>query len=295
MISDCAYYKKIQLLEKRKTFLIRKEIIMAKPKLQSYIRYRASLVEAVLFGRVEITGPGATDYQLITDPRPVNSTTRTDMIMFILPKQPVRSVQCDITITGCNSSNAFGAGTASDKMSITALTAQNSGTLVTKSGTDPVYWKSVASVAVDSTNHGTAGESYDLWGVLKWNDDSADMSAGFADLMVVTSSDITPGGTSQPVPNRMDPAYTIISIRPNNTFAMSQRYVSNNYAGGIGRLRGRSVTLLQEMREDGGALVTEFIYLLNAHFNETPTSAPDNADVTMSATGFFDAELHYEP
>jgi hypothetical protein len=113
---------------------------MAKPKLQSYIRYRASLVEAVLFGRVEITGAGATDYQLISDPRPVNSTTRTDMVMFILPKQPVGLVACDITITGCNSSNAFGADVASDKMSITALTAQNSGKLVTLTGTDPVYW-----------------------------------------------------------------------------------------------------------------------------------------------------------
>jgi hypothetical protein len=267
---------------------------MAKPKLQSYIRPLVTLVETVNFGSVEITGAGATDFQLVYN-KPEYTTTRTDLIMFILPRKPVGLVQADITITGVNSSNAFGAGTAADEMSVPVLSAKDTGILVTKSGTDPVYWKSVSSIAVDTTNHGTPGEIFDLIGVPKWTDMDADGSDGFVELIYVTSEDITPGPTRMPIANRMEGVYTSIDIRPNNTFTMSQKYVTNNWANGIGRLRGRKVTLLLELRADGGALIDEFIYLGNACFNEAPINAADNSEMTVSASGYFETEIHYEP
>jgi hypothetical protein len=267
---------------------------MAKPKLQSYIRPMVTFVETVNFGTVEITGSGATDYQLVYN-KPTYTSTRTDLIMFILPRKPVGANACKIIITGVNSSNAFGAGTASDEMTVPALSAKNLGILVTKSGTDPIYWKSVSSVSLDGTSHGTAGEQYDIIGVPKWNDTDADGSDGFVELIYVTSEDITPGATRMPVANRMDAVYDSIDIRPDNTFTMAQRYVTNNWVHGIGRLRGRKVTILLELREDGGALVAEYIYLGNACFNEAPIAAPDNGDMTVNATGYFEVELHYEP
>jgi hypothetical protein len=133
-----------------------------------------------------------------------------------------------------------------------------------------------------------------LWGIILHNDNDATMANGFADLMYVTSSDVTPGGTRMPVANRMDPVYVSIAVRPNNTFTMSQSYVSNNYAGSFSRLRGRNITILLELRADGGALVEEYIFLLNCAFNEIPTSMPDNSMLTVSASGYFDAEMHIE-
>ena len=267
---------------------------MAQPKLQSYIRERYTLIQMIIAGTIEITGSGATDYQLVYN-RDEYTTTRTDMLAFILSQRPVEGNACKITLTGVNSSNAFGAGTPADEITIPAYTAVGKGALVTLTGTDPVYWKSIASVALDGTDHGTIGEMYDIVLLPKWNDnDAVDGSDGFCDLRYVRGGDITPGATMTPIADRMDPVATSIAIRGSNTFTISANYVTNNYVNGLARLKGRKLCFLKEIRENGGAQVVEYIYLGNAVLNEVPISMPDNAEMMVNATGYFDKIIHYE-
>lgn len=267
---------------------------MSNPKLQSYIRYRYTLIQGVIAGTVEITGSGASDHQLVYN-RDVYTSTRSDLLAFILPQRPVGERACKITITGVNSSNNFGSPSASDAMVVPALSAHGAGVLVTKAGTDPVYWRSVTAVSVDATDHGSPGELYDIVLVPKWNDDDPTGINGFCDLKFVRSSDITPGATTMPIPDRMDAVATSIAIRGDNTFAISANYVTNSYVKGLARLKGRRLTLLMEVRESGGAEVTEYIYLVNAVLNEVPISMPDNAELMVNATGYFDKIIHYTP
>lgn len=266
---------------------------MANPKLQSYIRYRVTLVEAVIAGTVEITGSGASDYQIVWE-RSTYTTARTDMIMFIMAKRPVKGIQCDITITGLNNSSGSFASSASDEMSVPAYTSMDKGIVVLHTAT-VYYWQSATAVAVDSTNHGTTGEQYDLILVPKWNDNDSDGSDGFCDLHYVRGGDISAGATKAPIADRMDPNYSIIDVRPDNTFTLSANYVSNSYQNGLAWLKGRNLTFLMEIRENGGAEVVEYVYLTGAVVNTLPISMPDNGEVMNNGDGFFDRAVHYAP
>lgn len=268
---------------------------MAQPVLQSSIRTRYTLVQMIVAATIEITSDTATGDQVVYN-RDVYTTTRTDMIAFVVAQRPNEGAAMAFTPTGLNVSDNFVAPSAGDAITVPALTPMGTGILLTKSGSDPCYWKSITAVDVNNSTHGTAGEMYDIVFLPKWNDDDlVDGSDGFCDIRYARGGDVSPGATMMPIADRMDAVNVSIAVRGSNTFTLSTDYVSNSYANGIARLRGRKVCLLFEFRENGGAKVTEYLYLGNAVVNELPLSMPDNAVLTINASGYFDRSISYAP
>jgi len=236
-----------------------------------------------LFAVIEIiTGTAAV---LNTDYFTVDKDTTTDsVVLFMVPRTPIRSTAVKGIVSGLNSDS----DNPSDATTVAALKQADSAILVLNSAA-AATWTDVSSFALDAASFGTAGDLVELIGV-----PNPTVDGNWTGVNYIRSFDVTPGQTIEPVPSEMEPALVTRRVRQEQTFDISGEYVDNNT--GLPVIRGQdTVCLLVEQHEDGGPVVSEYWILGNAAVQDTPVSAPDNAALSISATGSFRRRLIYAP
>lgn len=249
-----------------------------KPKMQSYNVYKYSLVDMVFFGTVEILGGGSTlnTHFFYKD----EDTATTALTLFLCPARPVGAVAIGATV-----SSSGGSGTPAE-ITIAAYTQEGTASLVTASGGAACTATDVSAVALHATNFGSAGDMVD---VLGFKDPRTD--ANYTELSYVQSNDDNPGNVMLPVANQMEAQKAVIRQRGTNGVSLTQNYVDNNT--GIPKLRGREVTLLIEVHENGGPVVTEYQMFGQCAVGEVSKSDPENALSIISASGTYRKKCVY--
>lgn len=255
---------------------------MNKPKTQAHQSYYYSLVGMTLFATIEIiTGSGDT---LNTDYFTVDKdTTAESVVLFMVPRSPIGSTDVKGVVSGLN---ADGDGD-SDAMTVDALSQADSGILVLNSSA-AVAWTDVSSFALDATSYGSASDLVELIGV-----PNPTVDGNWTGIDFIRSFDVTPGQTIEPVPSEMEPQLVTRRVRQEQTFDISGEYVDN--ATGLPLIRGREVCIMVEQHEDGGPVVSEYWILGNAAVQDTPVSGPDNAALSISASGSYRRRIIYAP
>ncbi len=248
--------------------------------MQSYNVYKYTLTDMVIFGTVEILGGGNvinTNFYFKDE-----DTAGSALTLFLCPSRPVQGTDIAITVT-----SSGGSGTP-DEITIAAYTGEGVGSLVVTAGGVACTATDVSTVALDLTSYGTAG---DLVDVLGFKDPRTD--ANYTELSYVNSNDDNPGSVLLPVANQMEPQKAVIRQRGANGLSIVQNYVDNNT--GLPKLKGREVTFLVEVHENGGPVVTEYQMFGQVGVGDVPVSNPENALTTVSATCFYRKRCIYIP
>lgn len=239
-----------------------------------------------LYASIEIiTGTAAvldTDY--FTKDKDVSPTALT---MFMVPRTPIGAVAVEGVVSGLNDDT----DSDSDSMTVAANSQADSAVRVLNTGA-VALWTDVdtpAGFALDTTpNFGTAGDIVELIGV-----PNPTVQGNWTGVDYVRSLDITPGQMIEPVPSDMEPQLVTRRMRQEHNFDVSSEYVDNNT--GLAAIRGREVCLMVEHHEDGGPVISEYVILGNAAVQDAPPSAPDNAAITIAATGSYRRRLIFAP
>ena len=236
-----------------------------------------------LFSVIEIITGSAnvlnTDYFTVD-----KDTTADTVVLFAVPRSPIGAVDIDLTVSGMNSDT----NQDSDEVTVSAYDQADSAALVLNSAA-AATWTNVTTVALGTPEYGTSNEIVELIGVPNPITDAL-----WTGVDYIRSLDVTPGSMIEPVPSEMEPQLVTRRIRQEQTFDISGEYVDNNT--GLPVIRGReSVCLMVEQHEDGGPVVSEYWILGNAAVQDTPVSAPDNAALSISASGSYRRRLIYAP
>jgi len=236
-----------------------------------------------LFSVIEIITGSAnvlnTDYFTVD-----KDTTADTVVLFAVPRSPIGAVDIDLTVSGMNSDT----NQDSDEVTVSAYDQADSAALVLNSAA-AATWTDVTTVALGTPEYGSANEIVELIGVPNPITDAL-----WTGVDYIRSLDVTPGSMIEPVPSEMEPQLVTRRIRQEQTFDISGEYVDNNT--GLPVIRGReSVCLMVEQHEDGGPVVSEYWILGNAAVQDTPVSAPDNAALSISASGSYRRRLIYAP
>ncbi|MHA2068689.1 MAG: hypothetical protein ACXABY_30365, partial [Candidatus Thorarchaeota archaeon] len=149
-------------------------------------------------------------------------------------------------------------------------------------------WTDVTTVALDAADYGTAGDIVELIVV-----PNPTVQGNWTGIDYIRSMDITPGQMIEPVPSDMEPQLVTRRMRMEHSVDVSGEYVDNNT--GLAVIRGRETCFMVEHHEDGGPVISEYVILGNAAIQDAPPSAPDNAPITISASGSYRRRLIYAP
>lgn len=255
---------------------------MNKPKRQEHQAYYYSLTGMTLFAVIEIiTGAGDT---LDTDYYTVDKdTAASGLTLFMVPRTPIASVAVEGIVAGLNSDT----DSPSDTTTVPANSQADSAVMVLNTAA-AATWTDTTTFDLDATDYGTAGDIVELIGV-----PNPEVDGNWIGVDYIRSLDITPGQMIEPVPSDMEPQLVTRRIRQEHSFDISGEYVDNNT--GLSNIRGREVCLMVEHHEDGGPVVSEYVILGNAAVQDAPPSAPDNAPITISASGSYRRRLIYAP
>jgi hypothetical protein len=175
----------------------------------------------------------------------------------------------------------------SDATTVDASSQADSAVMVLNSAA-AAAWTDVTTVALDAADYGTAGDIVELIVV-----PNPTVQGNWTGIDYIRSMDITPGQMIEPVPSDMEPQLVTRRMRMEHSVDVSGEYVDNNT--GLAVIRGRETCFMVEHHEDGGPVISEYVILGNAAIQDAPPSAPDNAPITISASGSYRRRLIYAP
>jgi hypothetical protein len=205
------------------------------------------------------------------------------LTLFLVPRTPIGSVAVGGVVSGLNDDS----DNDSDEVTVAANSQADSAARVLNTAA-VALWTDVSSFALDTPDFGSAGEIVEIIGT-----PNPTVDGNWTGVDYIRSMDITPGQMIEPVPSDMEPQLVTRRIRQEHSFDISGEYVDNNT--GLAAIRGREVCLMVEHHEDGGPVVSEYIILGNAAVQDAPPSAPDNAPITISASGSYRRRLIFAP
>jgi hypothetical protein len=205
------------------------------------------------------------------------------LTLFAVPRTPIGTTDITITISGLNDDT----NNPSDATTVDASSQADSAVMVLNSAA-AAAWTDVTTVALDAADYGTAGDIVELIVV-----PNPTVQGNWTGIDYIRSMDITPGQMIEPVPSDMEPQLVTRRMRMEHSVDVSGEYVDNNT--GLAVIRGRETCFMVEHHEDGGPVISEYVILGNAAIQDAPPSAPDNAPITISASGSYRRRLIYAP
>lgn len=215
-------------------------------------------------GELAITGSGAGTYT------PDETVPGTGVTLYARVKD---------NAIGANAVVITVVGNTTGSVTIPARFQEGQAREVTDSYGDAITFTSITSVTFTG---GTAGEEIELlW--LPAADQWVNPNGG--EIGFDQNFSFNPGVTSRAIPKKYEPVDHWKRTRGTNSFSIGQLY--ENFDNALTFLRGRDVTLRLQRMDDGGADITEYIYLDLARISDNPTSESDGGDVETSGDGLY--------
>ena len=255
---------------------------MNKPKRQEHQAYFYSLTGMTLMSSIEIiTGAGDTmDTDYFTKDKDVAPAAVT---LFMVARWPLGAVDLKGLVDGLNDD---GDG-QSDAVTMPASSQADTAVIVLN-GAAAALWTDTTTFDLDAADYGSINDIVELIGV-----PNPTVQGNWTGIDYIRSLDVTPGPMIEPVPSDMEPQLVTRRLRQEHSVDVSGEYVDNNT--GLAVLRGRETCFLVENHEDVGAVITEYWLIGDAAIQDAPPSAPDNAPITISASGSYRRRLIYAP